>query len=358
MLITNRLMVGGGGRCSNIEALRLLSMLMVLNLHSFWGYNHGGGIGQIFDFFRESTSICAVNVFLLISGYFGIKWKWKSFYNLVFQIFFYSFGVYLMACCIGVVDFSVGGLFSNVKGLYASWGFITGYMVLYFCAPFLNAFAEKSDNKQLLITILIIFIVKNFICRVPGFLNFGLLYLIGRFLNKTQSVERLKGIFCKYYWITTVLIFTMVYILFRFVHITNAGVMQSLFIGYSYEAPLVILQAVFLFLVFARMKFTSKFINWCASSCLAIFLIHMHPAIKYIGYYAITESLYSLPFFQHVGVLLLLIFGVFFGSIMIDKVRIIISEIVYLIIEKIVSLLPLKALIIDTYIPKALKSIL
>ena len=83
---------------------------MILNLHSFWGYNHGSGIVQALDFFRETTSICAVNVFLLISGYFGIKWKWKSFYNLIFQIFFYSFGIYLVACGVGIIEFSISGL--------------------------------------------------------------------------------------------------------------------------------------------------------------------------------------------------------------------------------------------------------
>ena len=82
-------------------------MLMVLNLHSFWGYENGSGILQAADFFRESTSICAVNAFLLISGYFGIKWKFKSFFNLIFQIFFYAFGVYIIATSIGIIDFSI-----------------------------------------------------------------------------------------------------------------------------------------------------------------------------------------------------------------------------------------------------------
>ena len=133
----------GGGRQSNLEALRLVCMLMILNLHSFWGYNHGSGIVQALDFFRETTSICAVNVFLLISGYFGIKWKWKSFYNLIFQIFFYSFGIYLVACGVGIIEFSISGLLQNVKGLYASWGFITGQMLLYFCTPILDTFVGK-----------------------------------------------------------------------------------------------------------------------------------------------------------------------------------------------------------------------
>ena len=358
MVNNKRITVGGGTRQSNIEALRLLSMLMVLNLHSFWGYDHGRGVMQALDFFRESTSICAVNVFLLISGYFGIKWKWKSFYNLVFQIFFYSFGVYLVACGIGAIEFSISGLLSNVKALYASWGFIAGYVLLYFCSPLLNSFVDTVENRRLLLTIFVIFIAENFICRNSGYLNYGLLYLIGRFLNKTRAVDSLEIKARRYYWITTLLMFIIVYILFRFLHITNATAMQGLFVGYSYAAPLVILQAIFLFLVFGRMHLSSKFINWCASSCLAIFLIHMHPSIKEIGYYAITESFYNMPVWQHCIYLILLITGVFFGSILIDKIRIVISDIVYLIIEKFVSLLPAKILSVDTFMPQILKRIL
>lgn len=41
----------GGDRQSNIEVLRLLSMLMVLNLHSFWGFEHGNGITSSYRFF-------------------------------------------------------------------------------------------------------------------------------------------------------------------------------------------------------------------------------------------------------------------------------------------------------------------
>lgn len=40
-----------GGRESKFELLRLLSMLMVLNLHSFHGYDYGSGIMQGLDWF-------------------------------------------------------------------------------------------------------------------------------------------------------------------------------------------------------------------------------------------------------------------------------------------------------------------
>lgn len=351
-------MGGGGDRLSNIEALRLLSMLMVLNLHSFWGYDYGDGIGQAFDFFRESSSICAVNVFLLISGYFGIKWKWKSFYNLVFQIFFYSFGVYLIACGIGVVDFSLKGFLSNVPCTYSHYSFVKHYLLLYFFAPILNAFVEKCSNKKLFIFIILLIICENFISRGNKFSNYCVMYLIGRWLKGIQFKEILIVNPVMSYCLVTTLIALLSYLFYLFTPINTAELMCNFIFGYDYSAPLVILQAVFLFLAFSRLRFTSKFINWCASSCLAIFLIHSHPSIRWIGYYNITESFYNLPIWQHSIYLILLIIVVFFGSILIDKIRIIISDYVYILIEKLLSIIPSKYLSIDTYIPKSVNKII
>ena len=36
----------------------------------------------------ESLAIVCVNVFVLISGWFGIRPKWKSVTNFLFQVFF------------------------------------------------------------------------------------------------------------------------------------------------------------------------------------------------------------------------------------------------------------------------------
>lgn len=333
-------------------------MLMVLNLHNFWGYDHGDGIGQILDFFRESTSICAVNVFLLISGYFGIRWKLKSFYNLVYQLFFYGFGVYLAACAVGVVDFSVKGFLSNATCTYTHWSFIKHYILLYFFSPVLNAFVNRGSNRQLLIFIIVLVFCENFISRDNRFTNYCVMYLTGRWMNVTDAVRNWKINPKLYYWIVTIAITILVYLFFSYTPINTAKRMTKFVLGYDYAAPLIIFQAVCLFLIFARMQFKSKFVNWCANSCLAIFLIHMHPAIRDIGYYTITESFYDLPVWQHSLYLFLLIAGVFFGSILIDKIRIMTSEFVYPILGKVVSLMPAKALTLNTYIPKSIKSIL
>lgn len=360
MIDNKRITLIGGGknRQSNIEALRLLSMLMVLNLHSFWGYNYGTGILQAADFFRETTSICAVNAFLLISGYFGIKWKFKSFFNLIFQLFFYAFGVYAVAVAIGVIDFSSKEFLMNATCIYKYWGFITAYVLLYMLSPMLNALSEKLTSKELFLTIIVLYASEWLITRDCGSMNYGILYLIGRFIKKSNAVNNLEIDATKGYWLTTILIFVLVYCSYSFIHITTAEKMCDFVFGYSYSGPFVILQAVFLFLVFARMNFTSKIINWCSASCLSIFLIHMHPSIKYIGYYSFTESLYDLPVLLHIGVLLLLMISVFFGCILIDKIRIIISDAVYFLLCKIKQLLPQKMFEFETYIPSVVKKLI
>lgn len=333
-------------------------MLMVLNLHSFWGYDHGSGLLQAADFFRESTSICAVNAFLLVSGYFGIKWKLRSFYNLIFQLFFYAFGVYSVAVAGGFIEFSTREFLLNFACTYRHWGFINGYVLLYMLSPMLNALAEKQTSKQLFATILLLFITESIVTRDCGSLNYGIIYLIGRFIKKIDAVDKLKINATGAYWITTIIIFVLVYCCYLFTPIKTAELMCVNPLGYSYSSPFVILQAVFLFFVFARMNFTSKFVNWCSASCLSIFLIHMHPAIKKVGYYAYTESLYEMNPLMHVGKFLALIVVIFFGCILIDKVRIFISDVVYALLRKINQLLPQKLFEFDTYIPSVIKNIL
>lgn len=326
-------------------------MLMVLILHSFWGYTHGSGILQALDFFRDCAAICAVNVFLLISGYFGIRWKFKSLFNLIFQLFFYAFVVYIIAAIIGVIEFTMTGLLSNAKCLYAHWGFITYYLLLYLCAPLLNSFVQQVSKKQLLGFIIILVISETFITRDYAFLNYCTVYLIGRYISISDIAQNNSVKPGLMYWITTFMIFGLVYGSFKFLHIEDANLMQMLPWGLCYAAPLVILQAVFLFIWFARLKFQSKAVNWCAASCLSIFLIHMHPAIKQIGYYDYTESLYSLPAFEHIWKLILLIIVVFFGSIFIDKIRIVISNLCYKVLLWIIKVTKLSETNVLSYIP-------
>ena len=312
-------------------------MLMVLNLHCCWCFDACTGLHQAVDVFREATSICAVDCFLIISGYFGIKWKIKSFWNLMFQLFFYSFGVYIVAVGLGVIDFTVSGLSQCAKATYASWGFISGYVALYFVAPLINAFVEKSTNRELLCYIVAFLAAAILICRSSDNVFLYLqLYMVGRLIRKADIVSRIKVSPVRGYWLMTVIIFCASYALYMAGILTTAEAQVKSPLALNYLNPFIILQAAFLFIVFGRMNFQSKIVNWLSASSLAIFLIHMHPAIKEIGYYAYSKSLYSQPLATYIGMTIALVVVVFFGSILIDKIRIFISDKVYGILQTIV----------------------
>ena len=259
--------------------------------------------------------------------FFSIKWRIKSFYKLIFTLFFYSFSIYSVCVVIGVQTFNLKKFALCFFALSFSWGFIRNYLILYFFSPLLNAFTDNQNNKTLVIFVVILFFAENFIFISYDAINFIEMYLIGRLIRKTNAVETFKYSASKFYWIMTLVIFFFSYTLFLLFHL-NAGTMTSLFLAYSYASPFVILQAVFLFLFFARMKFENRFVNWCAASSLAIFLIHMHPSVKNI-YFNYSDYLYALPAPSHFGILVIVFLSIFVISILIDKIRIIFSDLIF-----------------------------
>ncbi len=67
-------------RNANIELLRIISMFMVLVLHALnWSgaLNYTSGICYWVYWWMEALAIVAVNVFMLISGYFQINGTFK-----------------------------------------------------------------------------------------------------------------------------------------------------------------------------------------------------------------------------------------------------------------------------------------
>ena len=88
----------GKSRDSNIELLRILSMLLVLGLHV--NYLALGKVTitdvasdpfvSLMKMELESLCIVCVNLYVLISGYFGIKIKKKSLFSLLFTILFFN----------------------------------------------------------------------------------------------------------------------------------------------------------------------------------------------------------------------------------------------------------------------------
>lgn len=86
-------------RQSNMELLRLVAMLFVLVfvLHAnYWSLGYPGQADLLGSPLSASVrvalahlAIVAVNVFVLLSGWFGIRPKWRGLAGLLFQAFFF-----------------------------------------------------------------------------------------------------------------------------------------------------------------------------------------------------------------------------------------------------------------------------
>lgn len=316
-------------RSSNIELLRIVSMFLVLLIHYVPSRGlptsetlEDNTIETLFNLELRSISFVCVNCFILISGYFGIHWKLKSFSNLLFQILFWS-----IVCPVFVfVITNSGSIFSILTDFYnnifSRW-FVVSYMGLYMMAPMINKFIEAVTRRELGLFILVFYLfstIFGYVGKAPDF-NEGMsiislmgLYLIGAYLRKNQD-----GIFgCSKY------VYLGIYFLAGFVMVgiaamaLKAGITAS---PYGYLNPIIIIESIALFLFFKKLNIGSiPWINWIAVSAFAVYLIHMDSSVHafYMTYCSYIETHFSLSFLYA----LIFMIGVFMVSVLADKVRI------------------------------------
>jgi len=271
-------------RNSNIELLRLVSMLLIMALHANQ-QSLGGPTAEVtaadpvLMFWRQfamQLSVCGVNVFVLISGWFGIRPKIKSFGSFVFQVLFYSCGLFAIMCLLGSRLPALNTL--ELLWFGSGYWFVPAYIFLYVLSPVLNAFVESADRicfKRLLITffsmeLLYGWAFDDFANLDGGYsaLSFIGLYLLARYLRLYQpAITR---------WKKRELL--LLYILFGLVggSITLASLMCGIpFLAEHvfgkmqiYTSPMVIMPAVLVLLFFNQLDIKSKVVNWLASSCM------------------------------------------------------------------------------------------
>ena len=184
-------------RDSNFELCRLVCMLYIVIYHliihvpvvyenTFWG--------------RPLRTLCHIGVvvFVMISGYFGIKRKWKRLLSLVLSVSFYNaLGILIATMFLDQqfeLKFLLSVFFPITKGGY--W-FITSYVVLYIISPYINMVLEKLDKRDFLILLIVFAIVVWYgggiwgtaIGHGRGIMAFVFSYSIGYYIHKFYSRE-------------------------------------------------------------------------------------------------------------------------------------------------------------------------
>ncbi len=274
----------GGGRNYSIDLLKIISMAMVLGLHT----NRYGGFLDVtqptwYEFvikYYEHLCIVAVNVFVIISSWFLREKKQvstKKVFDILLAILFWTAASLIVASLLGQ---QVG-----IKWLYRSipfWGraydFLSGYLLLYMLSPVLNNMLNHSSKKQkaflafgsILVFSLMVPITTSHYLQIGNGYSFAwfiCLYFIIAFL-KDNDIHINK-------WLALFL-----YLLLALVG-TVSEIFQLPFLrDLSYNNFIVLASSLAIFLFFKSIRINSvvlmKIIDFLAPMTLGVFLIHDH----------------------------------------------------------------------------------
>lgn len=336
-------------RFSNIELLRITAMVLVMVLHAdFLSLGSPSAaevvsapVQSFFRIFTESLSIVCVNVFILISGWFGIRPRLRRFSEFLFQVWFFGVLMYVMSSLYATVNES-GGVRELLKIFVIKdlW-FVKAYILLYVFSPLLNLFLDRASKKNIEVFLLSFYslqTVHGFFTNSSWFdsgyspVSFMGLYILAGYIHRFPDRWTSQK---KYFDIILYLLFAL---LTTFTAIGMTLWRNDMWTWYKYCAPFTVVEAVFLLLFFSKLQFNNKFVNWIAISSFAVYLVHtdknfLHPIYaKFISLW--FHQFGTMQFLLHTVCWIVVLF---FISILIDKLRIFLWTLLTLAYDKVMS---------------------
>lgn len=276
-------------RQSNLELLRIVSMLLII-LHHF--YVHGNIIFEsstitikelIIQWLSMGGKI-GVNLFVITTGYFMINsnFKIKKLLKIIGEVFFYSIGMFLICEFVLKMDLRLkDSLMSLFPIIYNNYGFMTSYVLVYIFSNYINKFVKSMNQKEnsiLLVLLIIIFsILPSMIFAKFQYSYFGwliIMYLIGAYFR--LYIGKIKSLSNK-----TRVVFIIVLLLLSLISIYVLDKLyivlkiDPLYYALPFHQIIPLSISILTFRLFCDLKIkNSQFINKIASCTLGIYLIH------------------------------------------------------------------------------------
>ncbi|MCR5077265.1 MAG: acyltransferase [Prevotella sp.] len=329
--------MSGTVRDSNMELLRITAMFLVIIFHvDFISFDfpddqlsiHTDSVSAFLKIWMCNATFTCVDVFVLLSGWYGIHPKAKRLAEFLFQVFFYSLLSYALFLAFDDnVDFSWHFLVHIF--VTDDYWFVPIYLSLYLFSPVLNAFAEHASRRQFLLVICAAMLLQS----VYGWMSptesgymegrspfsFFLLYLLARYIH--LYADRLRAMSRRQMVLSFTIINTLATIIvFLAYYHAQQAVINTMF---KFSSPFTIASSVLIVLFFLTLRLKSKAVNWVAASCFAVFLIHCFPYFNMEIYHPVIKYFYlhydGLAFALLTSLFILTVYS---GSILIDKARI------------------------------------
>lgn len=279
-------------RNSNLELLRIISMILIILAH--YG-GHGGLIdnagttsGHVLGLFLKTGGKLGVVCFVLISTFFLCeqKFKFEALLKTILQTLFYAFLIIGILFLAGE-PIGFGALIKSALAIvYSLYWFVTAYTAMYLFQPLLKKCTDSLDEKKSKAVIAVMFITLSLVPFFSGgtvyivntFVYFCFLFFVGNHIRKydfkTKLLKNYPLLVCV---ISAVLIPTFSYALE--IVLNKMHMLEKLgdkkYILYELNSPLMLIAGIGLFLTFKNLKPRSnKIINKFAANMFGVYLLH------------------------------------------------------------------------------------
>ena len=331
-----------GGRSTNLELFRIISMLVIVAHH--YVVNSG-----LIDMVYESTCLglrdtflllfgwggkTGVNCFILITGYFMCTSEitMKKYIKLLGERYFYCIIIFLIFLVSGYDNFSLKGMLKVIFPFFTvKDGFVSCFLLFYPLIPFINKLIQvmtKREHFCLMTFLLFIYTVLPSFAKATVEFNyvtwFIVLYILAAYLR--LHLHR---------WADNVKIWTVFTMFFLtlswFSVVFMAGIGDrfgrrewAYFFVADCNKILAVCTAVVSFMLFKNLKMRqNRFINMAASSTFGVLLIHANSDImrRWLWKDTLKNRLfYNSPYLASHAVASVLI--VFCTCVVMDQIRI------------------------------------
>lgn len=263
-------------RNSTFELLRIIAIILIMIHHvvvfGLGGCNydtsaHCEGTNPWINDILNSLCVIGVNLFILITGWFGVKSVVRSLFRLL--------PVYV---CVVLFVMIQRKDVSSATWCMNEWWYVPHFCILVLCSPLIEGSIKGISSRKFtwymtlltIVTFLFGYQWKYMNGNGYNFLNFIYLYYLARYVKVQKNNAYVKYLFKMGLpiWIGS----SVVLGTFHIWHISEGQVYDSISY-FGYNNPLVVLSSVGLFCWFSTKNFKSKVVNFIAGGTFAVYLV-------------------------------------------------------------------------------------
>lgn len=282
----------------------------------------------------------ALNIFVLITGYFTVTHREYPTYKLMklwLQVFTYSISALIAAAIFTPWMLNSKQILKFVLPIIRTegqWWFASTFFVLLLFSPFLNKLLgslSKGSYKRLLIILGVVWVIIPTLTAQPFQLNvllwFTTLYITGGYIRLHAGKPKRSG----WFYIAMSLVVSVINFGFMFIcdylgRTSEFWADKALYFSPENRLPTVLV-SVLLFVGFLNIDIgSSRFINFVASATFGVYLIHNNDFSKIVLWEAVSK--YGERFRGVIYILysLAIILIVYIGATLIELFRIYVIE--------------------------------